>query len=48
MESLGNDDVSSLNAQMESLSNDDISLKNARKYVVGNDCGVAITGGTSK
>ena len=35
MESLGNDDVSSLNACMESLDNDDVSLKSVRKYLVG-------------
>ena len=29
MESLGNDDVLSLNARMESLGNDDVSLQNA-------------------
>ena len=44
MESLGNDDVSSLNARMESLGNDDVSLQNARKYLVGNDCDVTMTG----
>ena len=48
MESLGNDDVSSLNARMESLGNDDVSLQNARKYLEGNDCDVTITGGGSK
>ena len=31
MESLGNDDVSSLNARMGSLGNDDVSLQNVRK-----------------
>ena len=36
MESLGNDDVSSLNARMGSLGNDDVSLQNVRKYLVGN------------
>ena len=35
MESLGNDDVSSLNACMESLDNDDVSLKSVRRYLVG-------------
>ena len=34
MESLGNDDVSSLNACLESLGNDDVSLQNVRKYLV--------------
>ena len=43
MESLGNDDVSSLNARMESLGNDNVSLQNARKYLVGNACDVTIT-----
>ena len=47
MESLGNDDVSSLNGRVESLGNDDVSLQNARKYLVGNDCDVTITGGSS-
>ena len=35
MESLGNDDVSSLSDRMESLGNDDVSLQNVRKYLVG-------------
>ena len=48
MESLGNDDVSSLNARMESLDDDDLSLQNARKYLVGNDCDVTMTRGSSK
>ena len=48
MESLGNDDVSSLNARMESLGNDDVLLQNVRKYLVGNDCHFTITGGSSK
>ena len=48
MESLGNDDVSSLNARMESLGNDDVSLQNVCKYLVGNDCDVTMTGGSSK
>ena len=48
MESLGIDDVSSLNARMESLGNDDVSLQNAHKYLAGNDCDVTITGGSSK
>ena len=33
MESVGNDDVSSLNARMGSLVNDDVSLQNVRKIV---------------
>ena len=48
MESLSNDDVSSLNARMESLGNDDILLQKARRYLVGNDCDVTMTGGSSK
>ena len=35
MESLRNDDVSSLNARMESLGNDNVSLQNVHKYLVG-------------
>ena len=48
MESLGNDDVLSLNARMESLGNDDVSLQNARKYLVANDCDVTMAGGSSE
>ena len=48
MESLGNDDVLSLNAHIGSLGNDDVSLQNARKYLVGNDSDVTMTGGSSK
>ena len=48
MESLGNDDVSSLNAPMESLGNDDVSFQNTRKYLVGNDCDVTMTWCSSK
>lgn len=48
MESLGNDDVSSLNAHMESLGNGDVSLQNVRKYLVRNDCDVTMTGAGSK
>ena len=48
MESLGNDDVSSLNARMESLGNGDVSLQNVRKYLVRNDCDVTMTGAGSK
>ena len=48
MESLGNDDVLSLNACIGSLGNDDVSLQNARKYLVGNDSDVTMTGGSSK
>ena len=43
--SLGNDDVSSLNACMESLGNDDVSLQNVRKYLVDSDCDVIMTRG---
>ena len=46
MESLGNDDVSSLKARMGSLGN--VSLQNVRKYLVGNDCDVTMTGDSSK
>ena len=48
MESLGSDDVSSLNASMKSSGNDDVSLQNAHKYSAGNDCDVTLTGGSSK
>ena len=48
IESLGNDEVSSLKTRMESLGYDGVSLQNARKYLVGNDCDVTITGGSSK
>ena len=33
---------------MESLDNDEVSLQNTRKYLVGNDCDVMMTGGSSK
>ena len=48
MESLGNDDVSSLNGCMESLGNDDVALQNTRKYLVSNDCDVTMTRGSGK
>ena len=33
---------------MESLGNDEVSLQNACKYLVGNECDVMMTGGSSK